>query len=139
MTTAQVYIQSVLPHLTTLQVSLNIIIMLVSILFIFNLLIIIATVTTLQTKNINLTCTCSLSGINFNWDAPFSDCPAIDYSIQASNCGSCPTTTNYTNVTCTGKSIDGRICEFSVQSAICRTEGPNFTMVPGAHYVYNQE
>ena len=32
---------------------------------------------------------------------PGPDCPAIHYNILASNCGSCPTTTNLTTVTCT--------------------------------------
>ena len=56
--------------------------------------------------------------IVFRWSPDDPDCP-IDYNILSSNCGSCPTTTNNTNVTCTDVPIDGSTCTFAVQSVVC--------------------
>ncbi|MCG8621319.1 MAG: hypothetical protein MJE68_04850, partial [Proteobacteria bacterium] len=36
-----------------------------------------------------------------------------------SNCGSCPTTTNHTNVTCTDRPTDGSVCAFAIQPVVC--------------------
>ena len=47
------------------------------------------------------------------------DCPAVSYNIQASNCGSCPATTNYTNVTCTDIPTDGSKCTFAIRTVVC--------------------
>ena len=55
--------------------------------------------------------------LTFNWS---TDCPAmLHYNIRASNCGSCPTTTNHTNVTCTNVQTNGSLCTFAVQSVVC--------------------
>ena len=65
--------------------------------------------------------------LTFNWsiDSPVflvRDCSlrsVIDYNILASNCGSCPTTTNHTTVTCTDVPTDDWIYEFQVQTLFC--------------------
>ena len=60
-----------------------------------------------------------LRQLTFNWSRVSPDCLAIHYNILASNCGSCPTTTNHTTVTCTGVPTDGSMCTFTVQPAFC--------------------
>ena len=55
----------------------------------------------------------------FSWSPVGPDCPAIHYNILASNCGSCPTTTNHTNVTCTDVPINDSMCTFAVQTVVC--------------------
>jgi hypothetical protein len=57
--------------------------------------------------------------LTFTWSPIASDCPAIHYNILASNCGDCPTTTNYTNVTCNNVPTDGNTCIFAVQTVFC--------------------
>ena len=53
----------------------------------------------------------------FSWS---TDCGAeLHYNILASNCGSCPTTTNHTNVTCTSAETNGSLCTFAVQTVAC--------------------
>ena len=54
----------------------------------------------------------------FIWNAHSPGCSAIHYNILASNCGSCPTTTNHTNVTCTDVPTDGSTCTFAVQTIL---------------------
>ena len=60
-----------------------------------------------------------LKVFTFTWSPVGPDCPAIHYNILASNCGSCPTTTTHTNVTCTDVPINGSMCTFAVQSVVC--------------------
>ena len=57
--------------------------------------------------------------LTFQWNSVASDCPASHYNILASNCGSCPTTTNHTNVTCTAVPTNDSICTFAVQTVVC--------------------
>ena len=64
--------------------------------------------------------------LTFGWSRSLvdPDCPAIHYNIQSSNCGSCPTTTNHTNVTCTdvltnGNDIQNMLCIFAIQTVVC--------------------
>ena len=58
--------------------------------------------------------------LSFVWNAVAPDCTASYYNILASNCGSCPTTTNHTNVTCTDiPTGDGGTCIFTVQTVAC--------------------
>ena len=57
--------------------------------------------------------------LTFVWSPVVSDCPATHYNILASNCGSCPTTTNHTNVTCTDVLNDGIVCTFTIQTVVC--------------------
>ena len=58
--------------------------------------------------------------LKFSWSPVAPDCPAIHYNILASNCGSCPTTTNHTNVTCTNiPSNSSSKCTFAVQTVAC--------------------
>ena len=55
--------------------------------------------------------------LTFSWS---TDCGAmVRYNILASNCGSCPTTTNHTNVTCTNVQTNGSLCMFAVQTVAC--------------------
>ena len=63
----------------------------------------------------------SLRHVTFAWSpvAPDSDCPAIHYSTVTSNCGSCPTTTNHTTVTCVDIPTDGSTCAFAVRVVVC--------------------
>ena len=57
--------------------------------------------------------------LTFQWNSVATDCPVIHYNILASNCGSCPTTTNHTNVTCTEVPTNDSICTFAVQTVVC--------------------
>ena len=54
----------------------------------------------------------------FSWSPVTPGCPAIHYNILASNCGSCPTTTNHTKVTCTNVPSDDIMCSFAVQTVL---------------------
>ena len=58
--------------------------------------------------------------LTFSWSPVAPDCPAIHYNILASNCGSCPTTTNHTNVTCTDIPIEhNAFCVFGIETVVC--------------------
>ena len=58
--------------------------------------------------------------ISFDWSHSCAATNSDNYNILASNCGSCPTTTNHTNVTCTDVvPISGRQCTFAVQTVVC--------------------
>ena len=54
-----------------------------------------------------------------SWSPVAPDCPAVHYNILASNCGSCPTTTNHTNVTCTDVPISATLCVFALRTVAC--------------------
>ena len=56
---------------------------------------------------------------DFNWKSFLPHCPAVHYNILASNCGSCPTTTNHTTVTCADVPADSSMCTFAVRTVIC--------------------
>ena len=60
-----------------------------------------------------------LRTITWIWSPVAPDCPAVYYNILASNCGSCPTTTNHTTVTCTDIPIYDSMCSFAVQTVVC--------------------
>ena len=62
-----------------------------------------------------------LRTLTFNWNqaAISSGCSAIHYNINASNCGSCPTTTSHISVTCTDVPTDDGVCIFAVQVVVC--------------------
>ena len=48
------------------------------------------------------------------------DYQIIHYNIMASNCGSCPTTTNHTTVTCSDLPTEqNTFCTFALQTVIC--------------------
>ena len=55
----------------------------------------------------------------FTWNTLSAGCPNVHYNILASNCGSCPTTTNHTNATCTEVPTDGSTCVFVLQTVVC--------------------
>ena len=57
--------------------------------------------------------------LGFTWSPAAPNCLAIYYNILASNCGSCPTTTNHTTATCTDVPINGSMCLFMVQPVVC--------------------
>ena len=78
----------------------------------------------------------SLSSVNldlrltvFTWSPISTNCPAIQYKPLASNCGSCPATTNHTTITCIDVPVDGSVCTFAVQSVVCRNIGGNMSDV----------
>ena len=57
--------------------------------------------------------------VTFTWSGIAHYCPAMSYNILSSNCGSCPTTTNHTNVTCTVVYVSpGDTCTFAVQTVV---------------------
>ena len=64
--------------------------------------------------------------ITFKWSTSpaTSDCPSNNYTILSSNCGSCPTTTTNTTVTCTDVPSDGGNCAFAVHTAVCDIPWP---------------
>ena len=72
--------------------------------------------------------------ISFTWN-PFniSMCPVIPYNILASNCGSCPTTTNDTNATCTDVPADATYCSFALIPTICGGISPNLSILLDVH------
>ena len=57
--------------------------------------------------------------LTFVWSPVTPDCPGIHYNILASNCGSCPTTTNHTTVTCTDIPTSHSMCIFAIQPVLC--------------------
>ena len=57
--------------------------------------------------------------LTFEWSPVTPDCSAIHYNILASNCGSCPTTTNHTTVTYTDVPTNGNSCTFALQTVVC--------------------
>jgi hypothetical protein len=57
--------------------------------------------------------------ITFSWSPVATDCPSIQYNILASNCGSCPNTTNHTTATCTDLPSDGSVCTLAVETVVC--------------------
>ena len=66
--------------------------------------------------------------LTFKWSPATSDCSSNNYTILSSNCGSCPTTTTNTTVTCTDVYSDGGVCTFAVQTTnmiFCRTPWPS--------------
>ena len=71
--------------------------------------------TGLQFSNIDY----SLRELTFSWSPVAPNCPGIHYNILASNCGSCPTTTNFTTITCTDVPTNGSTCTFAVQTVVC--------------------
>ena len=70
---------------------------------------------TLHTSAVNL----DLSELTFVWSPVAPDCPAIHYNILTSNCGSCPTATNHTNVTCSSVPTNASTCTITVQTISC--------------------
>ena len=60
-----------------------------------------------------------LRKLSFTWSPVAPDCPAIHYNILASNCGSCPTTTNHSTVTCTDIPVNSHVCTFAVKRVLC--------------------
>ena len=62
------------------------------------------------------------SYLNFSWsDAVRPSCPTLYYKINTTNCGTCPTSTNKTEIQCTGfeVSTERQICKLSVQTVAC--------------------
>jgi hypothetical protein len=65
--------------------------------------------------------------LTFQWNSVAPECSTVHYNILASNCGSCPTTTHHTNVTCTDVPINGGICTFAVSIVVCENDMINQT------------
>jgi hypothetical protein len=64
--------------------------------------------------------------LTFSWspvdpDQNMHDYPRFDYmyNILASNCGSCPTATNHTYITCTDLPTNGTTCTLAIQTMVC--------------------
>ena len=60
--------------------------------------------------------------ITFTWSSVTPECTTIQYNILTSNCGSCPTTTNHTTVTCTDvptAADNATTCTFAIQAMNC--------------------
>lgn len=59
------------------------------------------------------------SHISFGWIPAVSDCPTVDirYYILSSNCGTCPTATADTSITCNDVPLCG-LCILAVQTVI---------------------
>ena len=62
--------------------------------------------------------------VTFQWNPNLSDCPAVHYNILTSNCGSCPTNTTQTKVSCTGVPVvnvddNEAPCIFALQTVLC--------------------
>ena len=65
--------------------------------------------------------------ITFTWSPVAPTCPSLHYNILSTNCGSCPTTTTNTTVTCTDVPTDGSLCTFAVQTFVCGNVDGNFS------------
>ena len=60
---------------------------------------------------------CYESKVVFSWTPLVTNC--FYYSITSSNCGSCPTTSTDTNITCTDVPMNSGVCRLYVQAVIC--------------------
>ena len=58
------------------------------------------------------------SSLILSWDPVEPSCPAIHYTINASNCGSCPVITNETYMTCTNPPL-GTSCDIDIRTVVC--------------------
>ena len=56
--------------------------------------------------------------LTFAWNPVTLECSALHYSIFATNCGICPSTTIHNTVTCTAYHVS-TLCLFAVQSVFC--------------------
>ena len=63
--------------------------------------------------------------LTFQWNSVAPDCSTVHYNINASNCGSCPTTTDHTNATCTDVQTNGGVCTFTVSVVVCKSDITN--------------
>lgn len=61
----------------------------------------------------------NLHQLTIAWSPVIRNCPSVNYNIIATNCGTCPSITAQTTVTCTGFVIDGRSCTVSVEPVVC--------------------
>ena len=61
----------------------------------------------------------TVGNVTFKWTPVTSECFTSSYSILTSNCGSCPTTTAHTAVTCASLPSDGSLCTFAIQTVVC--------------------
>ena len=75
--------------------------------------------TQIDALNISWTAKCYESNIVFRWTPFNTNCTILYYSITSSKCGSCPTTSTDTNITCTDVPMDGSVCRLYVQAVIC--------------------
>lgn len=72
-------------------------------------------------SNLSLT-SATPNQLTFAWDPVVSSCPATKYNIRATNCGTCPSSTPTTNVTCSNPQPQpnaGVTCTFSVRTETC--------------------
>ena len=61
------------------------------------------------------------NGLTFSWENVALNCLSLSYGIDASGCGTCPSTTNSTSVTCFGIQLGGtaQTCNISVRAITC--------------------
>lgn len=60
--------------------------------------------------------------ITFMWDAPMTMCEVLYYIINATNCGTCPKTSNSTTIICTdfeGYLSTPQLCRMTIQTVVC--------------------
>lgn len=58
--------------------------------------------------------------VMFTWSPVISNCSKVKYNIVHSECGSCPNTTTYANVTCTNITNNSLLeCMLAVQTVVC--------------------
>ena len=58
--------------------------------------------------------------LSFSWSTDCYSGAMLHYNILASNCGSCPTTTNHTTAACTNVPTNGNSCTFALETVVCR-------------------
>ena len=66
--------------------------------------------------------------LTFTWDPVMPACNVIHYNINSVNCGTCPSSSNATTVSCIGNKMPNhttRLCTFGVQAVICDSIGGN--------------
>ena len=54
----------------------------------------------------------------FTWSASATNCSSLHYNIFQVNCGSCPSFSTSTNISCTDVPTDGGVCLFSLQAIV---------------------
>ena len=76
--------------------------------------------------------------LRFTWTQQDTDCSSTVnyYNINSSNCGTCPKTTNSTNITCTNVAMDGSICTLTVEPGPCGTPSQVTVTLEGKQLMY---
>ena len=77
--------------------------------------------------------------LTFTWTQQDTNCSSTVnyYNINSSNCGTCPKTTNNTNITCTNVAMDDSICTLTVETEPCGTASQVTVTLEGKQLVYS--